>query len=30
MTGLRKPVLVEIMVSPEGTGMNEMTAEFFK
>ena len=30
MIGLRKPALVEIMVSPEGAGMNEMTAEFFK
>ena len=30
MIGLRKPALVEIMVSPEGAGLNEMTAEFFK
>jgi len=30
MIGLRKPALVELMVSPDGAGMNEMTAEFFK
>lgn len=30
MIGLRKPALVELMVSPEGAGMIEMTAEFFK
>jgi benzoylformate decarboxylase len=30
MIGLRKPALIELMVSPEGAGMNEMTAEFFK
>lgn len=29
MIGLRKPTLIELMVSPEGAGLNEMTAAFF-
>lgn len=29
MIGLRKPALIELMVSPEGAGMQEMTARFF-
>ncbi len=29
MIDLRKPALIELMVSPEGAGLNEMTAAFF-
>lgn len=30
MIALRKPAVVELMVSPDGAGMNELVAEFFK
>jgi len=30
MIALRRPAVVELMVSPDGAGMNELTTEFFK